>query len=351
MTDRQDYRFSSDNTAGICPEALAAPIEANSGRSAGYGHDAQTRRAVAQLRELFETDCEVAFVFSGTAANALSLSALCRGYQSIFCHEFAHVETGECAAPEFFSGGSKVIPVPGPGGKMHLAEFERALGRGRGFHFPKPGALSLAQSSDWGTLYHPDEIRALAAVAHGHGVGVHLDGARFANALAVWRERGPYSAAELTWRAGVDVLSLGGTKNGMLTAEAVVFFRKEFATDFELRVMQAGQLNSKMRFAAAQWSALLKDGAWLRHAAHANAMAAQLAAGLGSIPGLRLLTEAETNMVFIELSPAAAAAMHARGWRFFKFIGDHGYRLVCAWDTRPEDLQEFLSDLRRVITV
>jgi threonine aldolase len=341
----EDYRFASDNTAGLCPEALAALTAANPGRSGSYGNDPTTAEAQARLREVFETECEVFFVFNGTAANALALATLCQPYQSIFCVEEAHVAGGECSAPEFFTGGSKVIPLPGENGKLGAARFKPALDRGRGSQFPQPGALTLSQASDWGAIYQPAEIQALAAIAHGRGMGVHLDGARFANAWAAVREQG-VSAADLTWRSGVDVLSLGGTKNGMLAAEAVVFFRPEFAANFAYRVKQGGQVNSKMRFATAQWNAVLRDGAWLRHAAHANRMAALLADGVRAIPGLALSLPVETNMVFVELAPAVAAALRARLWRFYLCIGETGYRFVCGWDTQPDDVRALLTDLR-----
>jgi threonine aldolase len=347
-TPPEDYRFASDNTAGLCPEALAGVAEANPGRSGSYGDDPLTAEAQARISDLFETKCEVFFVFNGTAANALALSSLCQRYQSIFCLAEAHVEIGECAAPEFFTGGSKVIPVRGHGGKLRPAELELALGQGRGAHFPQPGAVTLAQASDWGTVYQPAEIQAVAQFAHARGMGVHIDGARFANAWAAARNHGGASPADLTWRSGVDVLSLGGTKNGMLAAEAVVFFRPELAKAFAYRSKQSGQVNSKMRFASAQWNAVLREGAWLRHAAQANRMAALLAEGVRALPGLGLSLPVETNMVFVELSAAAAAALRARHWRFYLCIGQTGHRFVCGWDTQPEDVQALLQDLKAV---
>jgi threonine aldolase len=347
MSSRADHRFASDNTAGICPEAWAGLAAANTGRAPSYGDDAWTLRAKQRFRELFATDCEVFFVFNGTAANALALSARCRGYHSILCHEISHVETDECGAPEFFTGGSKVVALPGPGSKLAPAGLARALARGPSVHYPKPGALSLTQATEWGTVYSPDEIRALAALAHAHGLAVHLDGARFANAAAALAARG-FTPADGTWRAGVDVLSFGGTKNGMLTAEAVVFFNRPLAAEFEYRVKQGGQLASKMRFAAAQWDAMLADGAWLRHGAHANARARQLADAVRQVPGLRLLVEPEANSVFVELPPAVHAALAARGWDFLRFIGEHGYRLMCAWDTTEQDVAALVADLKAV---
>jgi threonine aldolase len=338
--------FASDNTAGVCPEAWAALEEANRGSAASYGEDPWTQRAKALLCELFETECEAYFVFNGTAANALALSALAPRYASILCHEIAHIETDECGAPEFFSGGSKVIPVPGPGGKLEPAAVRAVFGRGHGVHFPKPGALSLTQSTEWGTIYRPAEIRALAELAHEHGLGVHMDGARFANAAAALGAREGASPADLTWRSGVDVLSFGGTKNGMLGTEAVVFFNRTGARDFAYRVKQSGQLASKQRYAGAQWAAMLESGAWRANAARANAVAARLAAGVRGVPGVRLMLEPEVNAVFVEMPPAAAAALQARGWTFHRFIGEHGYRLMGSWATRDEDVAALLADVR-----
>ncbi len=345
MSPRVDPTFASDNTAGICPEAWAALAAANAGRGLSYGDDEWTARARARFAAVFATECEVFLVFNGTAANALALSARCRSYQSILCHESSHVDTDECSAPEFFTGGAKVIALPGPAGKLLPDTVERALHGGHGVHYPQPGALSLTQSTELGTVYAPDEVRALAAVAHAHGLAVHMDGARFANAAAALQVKG-FSPADITWRAGVDVLCFGGTKNGMHTTEAVVFFDRALAADFAYRVKQGGQLASKLRFAGAQWEAMLTDGAWLRHGAHANACARQLADALRGVPGLRLLLEPEVNGVFVELPPTIAAALEARGWLFHRFIGDHGYRLMCAWDTTGQDLARFVADVR-----
>jgi threonine aldolase len=190
----------------------------------------------------------------------------------------------------------------------------------------------------------PDELRALTEFAHARGLAVHVDGARFANAAATLRERG-FSPADITWRAGVDVLCFGGTKNGLLTTEAVVFFNRELAREFDYRVKQSGQLSSKMRFAAAQWAAVLRDGAWLRHGAHANRQAQALAAGLRAL-GFTLAAPVEANGVFVELPPPVYATLETRGWHFYKFIGEHGYRLMCSWETQDADVAAFLADVR-----
>jgi len=344
-----DFSLASDNTAGVCPEAWAALAAANAGCAPSYGDDAFTAEAKRRFAAVFETECEVFFVFNGTTSNALALAACCRApHARILCHDCAHIDTDECGAPEFFTGGAKLQPIAGPGGKLRPADVARALERGHGVHYPKPAALSLTQSTEWGTLYAPEEIRALADVAHAHGLAVHMDGARFANAAAALAPGGR-SPADLTWRAGVDVLSFGGTKNGLLTTEAVVFFNRELARDFDYRVKQGGQLASKLRFAAAQWSAVLRDSAWLRHAAHANALARRLADALRPLPGLTLLADVEVNAVFVEMAPPVHAALTARGWQFYRFIGEHGYRLMCSWATTPETVDAFVADTKAVL--
>lgn len=341
---RASYAFASDNTAGVCPEALAALATANAGRVPSYGDDAHTAAAKKQFARIFETECEVFFVFNGTAANALVLAALCQRHHAILCHALSHVETDECGAPEFFTGGSKILPIDAPHAKLRPADLEPVLHRGHGVHFPKLRALSLTQSTELGTLYTPAELGALAGFAREHGLAVQVDGARFANAAAAARERG-FSPADLTWRAGVDVLCFGGTKNGLLATEAVIFFQRELAHEFEYRVKQSGQLASKMRFAGAQWTAVLQDGAWLRHAAHANRQAQKLSAGLSAL-GFPLVTPTEVNGVFVELPPRVVAALEARGWHFYKFVCEHGYRLMCSWETQDADIEALLADAR-----
>ncbi len=343
---RHDYTFASDNTAGMAPEALAALTAANVDPVASYGNDDWSRRAKELIRDLFETECEVFFVFNGTAANALALAALCRSYHRIICHDQAHVEADECGAPEFFTGGAKLVPVAGPDGKLTPDDVERAVLKRTDVHHPKAGALSLTQATEWGTLYSPDEVHALCAGARKHRLAVHMDGARFANAVAALAGQG-VRPADFTWRAGVDVLCLGGTKNGMGTTVAVVFFNPEHAREFAFRVKQAGQLDSKQRFAAAQWVGMLEAGAWLRHAAHANAMARKLAAALRPLPQVRFIAEPAANGVFVELPGVAVEALWARGWHFHRFIGAHGYRLMCSWATAPDTIERFAADLWR----
>ncbi len=338
------WQFASDNTAGICPEAWAALQAANAGHVPSYGADAWTERACGLIRALFEhPTAEVFLVFNGTAANALSLATLVRGYQAIVCHEAAHVQTDECGAPEFFSHGSKLLALPGAGAKLTPRAVRDLIERRDDLHFPKPRALSLSQPTEWGTRYTPAEIAALSEVAHAHGLAVHVDGARFANALAA---SAGASAADLSWRAGVDVLSLGGTKNGLNTTEAVVFFDRALAADFEYRCKQAGQLASKMRFQSCQWQGVLESGAWLRHAAHANAMARRLGDGIGSVATVRLARAVEVNAVFVDMSERLAEAMFRLGWHFYGLAGA-GHRLMCSWATTEAEVDGFVRDLRR----
>lgn len=345
QTDLHPRHFASDNYAGICPEAWAALEEANHGHAVSYGEDAWTARAADLIREVFETHCEVFFVFNGTAANSLALASLGQSYHSILCHELAHVETDECGAPEFFSNGMKVLLVPGANGKVDPAGIERMVRKRSDIHYPKPRAVSLTQATEVGTVYSVEELKAIWAKAKSLGLRIHMDGARFANAVVSLGVK----PKEITWQAGIDVLCLGGTKNGTPVGDAVVFFDRELAREFDYRCKQAGQLCSKMRFLAAPWVGLLKDGAWLRHAARANAMAARLHDLLAEIPGVKILFPRQANSVFADLPPHVIHALRQEGWKFYTFIGQGGCRLMCAWDTQEQDVLEFVADLKRLL--
>ncbi|MBK5275699.1 MAG: low specificity L-threonine aldolase [Desulfuromonadales bacterium] len=335
-------QFASDNYAGICPEAWRAMDEANAGFASSYGDDAWTERACSCIRDVFETDCQVFFVFNGTAANSLALAALCRSYHSVLCHDLAHVETDECGAPEFFSNGTKILHIPGLNGKLDLDAVEHAITRRSDIHYPKPRVLSLTQSTELGTVYTPDEIGAATVLARRHGLRVQMDGARFANAVAALG----VSPAETSWKAGVDVLCLGGAKNGMALGEAVVFFNRELADEFEYRCKQAGQLASKMRFISAPWIGMLENGTWLRNAAHANRMAQMLADELVQTPAVRLISPCQANAVFVEMPAATVAALRAAGWHFYSFIGTGGARFMCSWQTTEEDVRALIQAVR-----
>jgi len=337
--------FASDNNSGICPEVWNAIAEANTGHIAGYGDDPWTARACDLIREWFESDCAVFFVFNGTAANALALASICRSYHAVLCHRTSHIQLDECGAPEFFSGGAKLIPLDGEHGRLDDTAVEQAIQDHFPLHASKPAAVSLTQATECGTVYQPSQIAAIAEIAHRHGLRVHLDGARFANAVASLQ----VAPKSITWQAGVDILSLGATKNGGLTAEAIVVFQPELARELDYRIKQAGQLASKMRFSAAGWIGLLGSGAWLKHALHANAMAQRLAKAIAGLPGVKLLHPTDANGVFVDLPSKAIAQLHAQGWHFYVFEGETGCRLMCSWDTRPSDVDNFALALRALV--
>ncbi|MDE1160541.1 MAG: low specificity L-threonine aldolase [Acidobacteriaceae bacterium] len=333
--------FASDNYSGMCPEALEYLVRANnSDHEPSYGNDAWTARVCQAFRDLFETDCEVFFVFNGTAANALALASLCRSYQSVICHESAHVETDECGAPEFFSNGSKLLVGKGPAGKLAPASVLEIIHRRNDIHYPRPEVVTITQATEMGTVYSVDEIKAITAVAKENGLKVHMDGARFANAVAHLG----VSPAEITWKAGVDVLCFGGTKNGLPVGEAIVFFDRAQAEGFAYRVKQAGQLASKMRFISAPWLGLLENNVWLRNATNANAMTSLLYEQIRDIPGVQVMWPPEANALFVDMPPHVAADIRAQGWIFYEFIGSCA-RLMCSWDTTQESVMRFSAAL------
>ena len=343
---KRERNFASDNNSGICPEAWEAMTVANQGHSPAYGSDSYTAEARDQICEIFETDCESFLTFTGSAANCLAVAQLCRSHDAIICHESAHLDLGECGGPEFFSGGAKVIATPGDNGQLHPAGVEEVVLARRGdFQYPQVGAVSVTQAAEMGTVYSLDHLTELVELAHFLGLHVHMDGARFANALVGLG----CSAADMTWRVGIDVLSFGGTKNGLALGEAVVFFNKELARSFKYRWKQAGQVASKMRFLAAPWVGFLKSGAWLRNARHANACAARLAAGLQDLEGISLLFPCEANSVFLAIEPPLAESLAGRGWQMAA-MPNKTTRLVCSWDTRDADIEELLQDFRELIS-
>ena len=338
-------QFASDNNAGMCPSALEALIAANgAGHALGYGGDRWTTAACDSIRELLEApEAEVFLVYNGTAANALALAHLCRPYHAVIAHAFSHVETDEAGATGLFSGGTTIMSAEEPAAKLTPASVERlATKYGRGFHHVKPAVLSITQSTELGTVYALSELEALVETARRHGLKVHMDGARFANAVSSLGA----APADISWRAGVDVLSLGGVKNGLGIGEAIVVFDKALAAEIEWRIKQAGQLNSKMRLMAAPWAAVLTDGTWLANAAHANAMARRLGKAIAPARGVELMHPVEANAVFAHIPVDVQAALRARGWLFYTFLGATGCRLMCAWDTEPATVDRFAADLR-----
>jgi threonine aldolase len=345
MTQRPRH-FASDNNAGISPEVLAALTEANQGHVVGYGHDDYTERAHAAVSEVFEKECGVYFVSNGTSANCLALSAFLQSYHAVIAHEHSHLETDECNALSHFIHGAKALPVSGPNGKINPDTMFQIITSQRPVHGSLPRAVSLTNLTELGTVYRPDEIREIAGIAKRFEMIVHVDGARFGNAVASIG----CSPADLTWRAGVDVLSFGGTKNGLGFGEAIVFFDPSAAASFEYRLKQSGQLASKMRFLSGPWLGYLKDGRWLDRARHANLMAERLEKGLLALTEVEILYPREGNAVFAKISDAAADKLHERGWRFYNDVGpDQAARLMCSWDTTEEDVSGFLEDLKAAL--
>jgi threonine aldolase len=341
-----EEQFASDNYSGICPEAMEALLQANQGSTPAYGEDPWTQAAADEFRRLFETDCEVFFVFNGTAGNSLALASLCQSYHSVVCSDLAHVETDECGAPEFFSNGAKLLLGRNVQGKLIPAEIAAIVEKRHDIHYPKPKVISLTQPTEVGTLYSLEELAAIRATAAQHGLKLHMDGARFANAIAALG----CSPAEMTWQQGVDVLCFGGTKNGLPLGEAVIFFDKALAEDFDYRCKQAGQLASKMRFLAAPLLGMLSSGAWLNYARHANDCATYLADRLAAIPQAKLMFPPQANAVFVELPPAVIQALRERGWRFYTFIGVGGVRLMCSWNTTRDRIDALIVDIEGAIS-
>jgi len=338
----QKIFLGSDNQAGAHPSILQAVVDAGLGHASPYGDDEATHRVTERLSALFETECQVFFVATGTAANALILSAMTPPWGAVFCHEGAHIFRDENTAPEFFTGGGRQVGLPGPLGKPDLSAIEAQIEAAtlHGVHNVKPAAISLTNATEQGTVFQPDELAAYAEVAGRAGLGLHVDGARFSNAVISTGA----SPADLTWRAGVDALSFGATKNGAMAAEAVVLFNDRFSEDFAYRRKRAGHLWSKHRFLAAQFEAFLSDDLWLENARHANAMAAKLAAGLEALNGVELPWPTEANEVFPVLPDAIDAALESAGFLYYPWPVVAGMkRLVTSFATEEEDIDRLLA--------
>jgi threonine aldolase len=339
--------FCSDNVAGASPEIVAALTEAAQGAMVPYGADPITARAQAQLSDLFETEVTAHFVATGTAANALALASICPPHGAIFCHRESHINADECGGPEFFTGGAKLLDLNGADGKLHRGDLERELAKGWAGveHHVQAAAVSLTQASEAGTLYSVDEVSGISELCRRHDLALHMDGARFANAVAALE----CTPADASWRAGVDVLSLGATKNGAFAAEAVLFFNPDMAAAFKYRRKRAGHLFSKMRFLSAQWDAYLHDDLWLRNARHANAMARRLADGLRNLPLVDFLYPVEANEIFLNLPDTMRDALFTAGFAFYPWVdgGPRCHRLVTAFDTAREDVDAFIEVANR----
>ena len=340
--------FTSDNASGAAPEILAAIARANDGFARSYGADDIMARVTKRVRDVFKhPEAAVYLVATGTAANSLALALYAQPWSAVYAHQNAHIAVDECGAPEFYTGGAKLMAVPGAHGKMTPATLEAALARTPqgDVHSVQRGMVSITNVTEAGTVYSTAEVAALAAVAKAHGMPCHLDGARFTNALITTNA----SAAEMTWQAGVDVLSFGGTKNGCLGVEAVVIFDPAKAWEFELRRKRGGHLFSKHRFLSAQMEAYLEDDLWLRLAHHANTMGARLAHGIGAISGAHLTHPAPANMMFPEWHAGTHARAEAAGARYYQIPaveGREAARLVTSWNTTEAEVDALLDVLK-----
>lgn len=331
------YDFASDNTAPAAPEAMAALAAANTGFAAGYGADPVTTRAADLIRALVDADAEVRFVASGTAANAIALAALCRPFEAVLAHEHAHVATDETGAPGFFGQGLGLISLPGASGRIDPLSLTAPLDARDDAHHQSVAALSVTNATEYGTLYSVADLAALTGPVKAKGYGVHLDGARLANAAAAGFDLKAIPGL------GVDILVVGGTKAGMPPTEALVIFDGALARRLDARLKQSGQLPSKGRFYAAPFIGMLEDGALLRHAAHANAMAQRLAARMP----FRITHPVDANAVFVDMDAGALKRLHAAGWFAYRFL-DGSVRFMCSWATTAEAVDELAEALGRI---
>lgn len=345
MTDTFKSRlsFASDNYSGICPEALNYLIKANNGYDYPYGVDSWTDEACNLFRDFFETDCEVFFVYNGTAANALAISSLCQSYNSVICAELAHIETDECGATEFFSNGAKILLSENIDGKLSPEGLKKIVEKRTDIHYPKPKAASITQSTEVGTVYKPEEIAALHNILCKYHMKFHMDGARLANAIVSLGIK----PKEITWQKGIDVLCFGGVKNGIMCGEAVIFFKPELADEFAYRCKQSGQLASKMRFIAAQWIGLLKDNIWFKNAKNANNCAEMLVNELNKIEEIKVLFPVEANEIFVDLPDKSINYLKQKKWHFYNFIGAGGCRFVTSWNTKEDDVDLLVNDIKQ----
>jgi len=334
--------FASDNVTSACPEVMDAVIAANSGIAGSYGDDEWSLALKNKLSEIFETEVEVFLAVTGTASNALALSALAPVFGKIYCHELSHINTDECGAPELFTGGAKLIPMRSSNGRIDASDLAETIRGSGNVHVTQPSVVSVTMSCETGTVYQLDEIKAISKIAHENKMSVHMDGARFANALVSL----DVSPAELTWKSGVDVLTLGGTKNGCLAAEAVVFFKPEMVGNFPFLHKRSGQLLSKMRFISSQLEAYLTDEVWLRNARHANAMAKILSEGLDSFANIKLAYPTQSNEVFVHLPRDVIDYLNSSGYDINEEeLDGKAVRFVTAWNSEVKDINDLLDTL------
>ena len=336
--------FSSDNVTIACPEIMDALVKANSGNVDSYGDDKWSESLKRKMSDLFEKDVEVFTAVTGTAANSLALSALTPGFGNIYCHEISHINVDECGAPEFFTGGAKLIALKGAGGKISAEDLEKNI-RGWGVvHNTQPATISITQACETGLVYQLDEILAISELAQNHKMKVHMDGARFANSVVTLKK----TPAEITWKSGIDVLTFGGTKNGCLDAEAIVFFKPEHVGNFSFLHKRSGQLLSKMRFISAQLERYVTDDLWLKNAKHANSMAQVLSKELSNIDGVKLLYQTQSNEIFVNFSENIINNLKKNGYSTYQDeLNYNSIRFVTAWNTTKNDIKKLLTIVKK----
>ena len=343
-TKRDRIKFASDNVAGACPEVLDAVIKANEGDSTPYGNDQISTELQDKFSEIFEKEVIVFPTASGTAANALALSTMTPSFGNIYCHKLSHINTDECGAPEFYTGGGKLVTLQGVKGKITANELDESITGAGIVHHTQPSSVSITQVCETGEVYQLDEIKKISDVTHKYNLNMHMDGARFANALVSL----DCSPAEMTWKSGIDVLSFGATKNGCLAAEAIIFFKKDLVGNTAFLMKRAGHLLSKMRFVSAQLDAYITNDVWLKNARHANDMGKRLSEGLNNHSDINLTYSTEANEVFATFPRNKIDYLNAAGYTINEDEWDgKAVRLVTAWNTKDNDVDEFLEILRR----
>ena len=342
-TKRERVKFASDNVAGACPEVLDAIIKANEGDRAPYGDDEISKNLQDKFSEIFEKEVIVFPTSSGTAANALALSTMTPSFGNIYCHKLSHINVDECGAPEFYTGGAKLVNLNGVNGKITAEELNKSISGKGVVHHTQPSSVSITQLCETGEAYELDEVKKISEIAHNHKLNMHMDGARFANALVSL----DCSPAEMTWKSGIDVLSFGATKNGCLAAEAIIFFKPELVGNLPFLMKRAGHLLSKMSFVSAQLDAYITNEVWLRNAKHANAMGKKLSQGLDQHKNIKLAYPTDANEIFVKIPKDIIDQLNSEGYTINDDEWDgKAVRLVTAWNTSLSDIETFLNFIK-----
>ena len=342
-TKRERVKFASDNVAGACPEVLEAILKANDGDRAPYGDDEISKNLQDKFSEIFEKEVIVFPTSSGTAANALALSTMTPSFGNIYCHKLSHINVDECGAPEFYTGGAKLVNLNGVNGKITAEELNKSISGKGVVHHTQPSSVSITQLCETGEAYELDEVKKISEIAHNHKLNMHMDGARFANALVSL----DCSPAEMTWKSGIDVLSFGATKNGCLAAEAIIFFKPELVGNLPFLMKRAGHLLSKMSFVSAQLDAYITNEVWLRNAKHANAMGKKLSQGLDQHKNIELAYPTDANEIFVKIPKDIIDQLNSEGYTINDDEWDgKAVRLVTAWNTSLSDIETFLNFIK-----